>query len=142
MLPPLLALVEDDASLRELLDMAFQEEGYRTLVLTRAKGAHQAIREAQPAVVILDLWLEEREAGWRLLEVLCRDPVTCHLPILVCSADTPTVQAQAERLRALGCAVIAKPFDLDELLAAVRQALSQCGAATQHGAVASAEAAG
>ncbi len=125
MLPPLLAVVEDDASLRELLDEVFQDEGYRTLMLAQGAGAHQTIRLAQPDVVILDLWLEHRGVGWAVLEELCRDPATCHIPILLCSADTPTLQAQQEQLRELGCSVVAKPFDLAELLEAVRQVISQ-----------------
>ena len=123
MAPPLLAIVDYDEAFREMLDAVFTEEGYRTLLLVQGSGAHAAIRQAQPDLVLLDLWLERRDAGWELVEQLCDDPATRDIPIIVCSADSQTLKTQALRMQELGCSVVAKPFDLDELLAAARQAM-------------------
>ena len=128
MAPPLLAIVDYDEAFREMLDAVFTEEGYRILLLVQGAGAYEAIRQAQPDLVLLDLWLERRDAGWELLEQLCGDPATRDIPIIVCSADSHTLKTQAARMQELGCSVVAKPFDLDELLAAARQALGRRGA--------------
>ncbi len=128
---PLLAIVEDDDDIRQLLDALLAPEHYRTLLLARGDGAHAAIRQAQPHLILLDLWLEERETGWRLLEGLATDPATSHIPIIVCSADMTTLDTQAERVHELAVAVVEKPFDVQELLAAVQQVLGQPGATPQ-----------
>ncbi len=52
---PLLAVVEDDDSLRELLADLFRQEGYRTLLLAEGARAYDTIRHMQPDVVLLDL---------------------------------------------------------------------------------------
>ena len=44
MVPPLLAIVDDDDDLRELLDELFSQEGYRTLQVPDSAGAHAALR--------------------------------------------------------------------------------------------------
>ena len=122
---PLLAIVDHDPTLREVLGTAFGDEGYRTLPLARGAGAQAVIRHTQPDVVLLDLWLERRRSGWTLLEGLRADPATDHIPIVVCSADTPTLQREAARVQALSCAVVAKPFELGAMLATVAQVLRQ-----------------
>ena len=125
MFPPLLAVVDDDDDLRELLDELFRQEGYRTLQVPDSAGAQAAIRQAQPDVIFLDLWLERQDSGLALLDQLRADPATRHLPVIVCSAITQSLHVQAARVEERGCLVVAKPFDLEDLLAAVRQALSQ-----------------
>ncbi len=125
----LLAIVDHDPILRAVLDTAFSDEGYRTLPLARGAGAQTVIRHTQPDVVLLDLWLERRTSGWALLEGLQADPATDHIPVIVCSADTPTLEREAARVQELSCAVVAKPFELEAMLAAVEQVLHQAPAA-------------
>ncbi len=125
MAPPLLAIVDYDEAFREMLDAVFTEEGYRTLLLVQGSGAHAAIRQARPDLVLLDLWLERQDSGWTLLEQVRADPATHHIPVIVCSAVPHLLPVEAEQVRELGGAIIDKPFDVEELLAAVRQALSQ-----------------
>ncbi len=125
MTAPLLALVEDDDGLRQVLAMALTQEGYRTLLLAQGAGAYEAIRLAQPDLVLLNLWLEERETGWAVLEQLRADPATRHIPVILCSADAPALAARAERVQELGVLILAKPFDLDALWTLVRQVLGQ-----------------
>ena len=124
----LLAIVDYDPILRAVLDTAFSDEGYRTLPLARGAEAQAVIRHPQPDVVLLDLWLERRQSGWALLEGLRADPATDHIPVIVCSADTPTLEREAAWVQALSWAVVAKPFELDTMLATVAQVLHQAPA--------------
>ena len=102
MAAPLLALVEDDDALRQVLATALTQEGYRTLLLAQGAGAYEAIRLAQPELVLLNLWLEERETGWAVVEQLRADPASRHIPVILCSADAPALAARAERVQELG----------------------------------------
>ncbi len=65
----------------------------------------------------MDLRLPPPLDGWALLERLREDPALRMLPVLVCTGDDRAVREQVALLNRPGCAVLAKPFDLDDLLA-------------------------
>jgi len=67
--------------------------------------------------LILDLRLPLPLDGWALLGRLRTDPALRTLPVLVCTGDERAVRDQAAVLQHPGCAVLAKPFDLADLLA-------------------------
>lgn len=125
MAAPLIAVIDDDAMLRDLLHEVLSDEGYRTLLLGETTAIVEAIHQARPQLIVLDIRLEERETGWRVLEDLRRDTVTAHLPVIICSADQRCLQERADYLDRLGCVSLEKPFDLDDLLAQVRACLSR-----------------
>ncbi len=122
---PLIAVVDDDAVLRDLLHELLTDEGYATLLLAETAGLVEAFRQTPPALVILDIRLEDRSAGWRVLEALRQDAVTARVPVIVCSADRRCLQDRAAALTALGCVMLEKPFNLDDLLHHVRTCLEQ-----------------
>ena len=121
---PMILVVEDDPTLCLFIEELLADEGYATRVWPSAKGAVDYIRQEVPDLVILDLWLEQRGAGWIILEQLRRDSATAHIPIIVCSGDTQTLQAQATSLDRLRCEVVEKPFDLQHLLDKVKQCVA------------------
>lgn len=125
MAAPLIAVIDDDAMLRDLLHEVLSDEGYRTLLLSETTGIAEALHQARPRLILLDIRLEDRETGWRVLEELRRDTVTSHLPVIVCSADRRCLQERADYLARLGYVALEKPFDLDDLLAQVRDCLSR-----------------
>jgi twitching motility two-component system response regulator PilH len=120
---PLIAIVEDDPVVNELLGEMLIEEGYRTLVWPCGKDAHLQVRAARPDLVILDIWLEHPESGLTVLDLLERDHTTRRIPVIVCSAHITELRRQEERLRRQGHAIIEKPFGIDELLATIRAML-------------------
>lgn len=95
MAPHLIALVEDDPHILNLLDELFSEEGYRTLAISKGAAAHATIAREQPDVVILDLWLEQQSAGWAIYDQLRANDATTDIPVIVCSADVGAVRARA-----------------------------------------------
>lgn len=125
MAAPLIAVIDDDAMLRDLLHEVLSDEGYRTLLLSETTGIAEALHQARPRLILLDIRLEDRETGWRVLEELRRDTVTAHLPVIICSADRRCLQERADYLAHLGYVALEKPFDLDDLLAQVRDCLSR-----------------
>jgi CheY-like chemotaxis protein len=113
---PLIAVVDDDASYRELMTDVFGGEGYRVAGCATTEEALALVARTRPDAVILDLWLGSRDAGWCLLERLRRDPRLDRVPILICTGDLPRLMAHSDQLRRWGCASLAKPFDLADLL--------------------------
>lgn len=116
---PVVAVIEDDQEILEMLDTLLREAGFRVISYTLGKDGHQFILRAMPDVVILDLWLEDCNAGSMVLGLLERDPATCHIPILICSAHVGVLRDWTASLREKGYDLLEKPFEPQELIARI-----------------------
>ncbi len=97
------AVVNDDSALIDLLSDLLAEEGYQTIPHTVSATAYALVRDRQPNRVVLDLRMEQMDSGWVTLDLLRLDPRTACIPVIVCSADGPFLEAKADVLRAKGC---------------------------------------
>lgn len=120
--PKLILAADDSPDILDLIVEVLEAEEYR-VTTTMDPLDVDAVKRVGPDLVILDRMLEEGEgSGWRLLEELRRDPVTARLPVVVCTGATRRVAENEALLRTLDARVVLKPFDIDDLLAAVAQA--------------------
>jgi DNA-binding response OmpR family regulator len=124
MYDPLIAIIEDDEDVQAMLHAVLTMEGYRTLRWSQGKDAHLRIREAQPDLVILDLWMENKEAGSTVLDLMRHDPRTQQIPVIICSAQFLELRRLFRRGALKGCVVVEKPFNIEELLTKIRTLLS------------------
>ena len=111
-------VVDDEAAIRELVAELMADEGY--VVDQAADGAAALLKvgQARPDVVVLDLMMPVMD-GWTFARELHAATPGANIPIVVTSAS-PDLSRAAEELRPYGVrAGIAKPFDLDVLLAAI-----------------------
>jgi DNA-binding response OmpR family regulator len=115
-----LAVIDDDPACRELLHDLLSEEGYAVHLFPDRATAARCLRDLAPAAIILDVRLETPTAGWEVLADLRHDPVLHATPVLVCSADLSALQERAGDLERQGCAILAKPFDVNDLLVLLR----------------------
>jgi CheY-like chemotaxis protein len=119
----LVAIIDDDATFLEVMQEFLEEDhGYRVLLLPDGDTACARVRAALPNTVILDLHLRCPKSGWNILEQLRLDPNLAEIPIIVCSAthEHEILQHSAD-LQRLRAEVLAKPFNLDDLLSMVRR---------------------
>lgn len=109
-------VVDDEPTIRELIVEALHELGYT--VDSAANGA-EALRQmnlAEPDVIVLDLMMPVLDAaGFR--ELMLLNPKHAQVPIVVVTAAYGAEEA-AERIGARVC--LTKPFELDDLVQAVR----------------------
>ncbi|MDQ6907917.1 MAG: response regulator [Chloroflexota bacterium] len=119
MAAPLVAIVEDDRAVLEMIAECLAVEGYHTLAYRQGAGAYERIAERRPDAVVLDIRLEHPRAGLSVLQRLRRDPATATIPVLVCTADVAFTREWARTLGAHRCAVITKPFAIADLIATV-----------------------
>jgi DNA-binding response OmpR family regulator len=111
-------VIEDDASIRELISTLLDPEGYQVL----ASGSDVDpvdVSQLRPALVLLDLWLGGSPRGWDFLLAIKETPAARCIPVLVCTADSTWVKRETVRLAELAAGVILKPFDIDDLVARV-----------------------
>ncbi len=127
----MILVVEDDQDILTFLDEVLSDEGYPTERCHDGKRALALVRELQPKLVILDLWLGTTETGWTILEQLRADPATRAVPVIVYSADARALADHAPLFAAECSAVLRKPFRLEQLLAAVEDAIGPASHHTQ-----------
>jgi len=112
----LILLAEDDEAQREVLVEVLEVEGYRVIAASSPAEALVGLGQS-PDLVLLDLVGVASPQVMSAIRSLPRRPA-----LLVVSGDTAT-PGVAERLGA--DAYLTKPYDLDELLLRVREALAR-----------------
>lgn len=125
---PLIAVIDPDPTLLRLLNETLMMDGFRTLLLTAGDGSAGTIAEEKPDLVVMDTWIEDREAGWELYRALRQGNGTSKIPLVICSSDPDEMKARSEILRANGMvSILDKPFDPDILVERIRFMLDQHG---------------
>ncbi|MGY4720265.1 MtrAB system response regulator MtrA [Naumannella cuiyingiana] len=116
-------VVDDDASLAEMLQIVLRQEGFQTTWTPDGDAAIDAFREAAPDLVLLDLMLPGRDGV-----SICRElRATSGVPIVMLTAKSDTVDVVAG-LEAGADDYVVKPFKAKELVARVRTRLRRAPA--------------
>ncbi len=116
-------IVDDDPDVTLGMHLRLRANHYETLL---AADAHTSLAEAKkypPDLIVLDLGLPAGD-GYHVMEELKKVPVLASIPVIVVSARD-SVANQTRVLRVGAKAFLQKPVDNDELLEAIRQALSE-----------------
>ena len=112
--PPRVLVVDDDAGIRDLLDLALTNAGYAVALAEDGAAALAMVEAVAPDVILLDMRMPVLD-GWAFAEAYRRRPGR-RAPIVVMTAARDAPGSAAE-IAATG--YLAKPFDLAELLACV-----------------------
>jgi DNA-binding response OmpR family regulator len=114
--PPCVLVVDDDPDILTTVEQILAIEGYCVLRARNGSEALSVLDETAPDLIILDLMMPVMD-GWefRRRQLEHRAAAT---PVLVVSADRD-ISRKAASIKADG--YIAKPFDLDELIAEVQR---------------------
>jgi CheY-like chemotaxis protein len=120
---PHIMVVNDDALFLDIMRDLLTDEGYDVTLVRESRKAHEAIRAARPALVILDIRMGNELTGFELIALLTLDPVTHAIPLIVASADSQALREHEAQLVNQGIAIMPKPFDLDDVLMLIREKL-------------------
>jgi two-component system nitrogen regulation response regulator GlnG len=121
-------VVDDDASIRWVLERALRQGGMEPRSFDHADAALAALSGRRPDVLLTDVRMPGTE-GLRLLEIARREHAD--LPVIVMTAHADLDHAVAA-YRGGAFEYLPKPFDIDEAVALVRRA-SAPGAAGEAG---------
>jgi len=108
-------VVEDDVRLLAILGKMIKALGFTPLCVESAEQAADAIAQATPAGILLDLGLPKM-SGMELLRTLRAEAATARIPVFIMSGATDT--GEARTLGALG--FLKKPVSRDSISAAIR----------------------
>ena len=114
-------VIDDDASVRGLLESVLQTDGHEVKVAASAMEGFAMLREARIEMVITDLNMPDTN-GLEVVSVVQQDfPAT---KVIIVSGDTNEyIPLQIEPLRD-SIALVPKPFDVSALLGTVHRVLS------------------
>ena len=114
-------IVEDEASLAEMLRYNLEAEGFRVFHAESGEDAELLVREESPDLVLLD-WMLPQVSGIEICRRLRARPETRNVPIIMLTARGE----EGDRIRGLSTGAddyVVKPFSLAELMARVRAIL-------------------
>ena len=117
-------VVNDTEEILDLFRDIIEGLGHRMTAWSFSPDDLAKVTEIKPDLVILDLLLGPTELqGWALLQKLRMSPPTEDIPVIVCTAATNWVREQEGWLAANAVKVVLKPFKVQHLEHAIRQAL-------------------
>jgi CheY-like chemotaxis protein len=111
-------VVDDEAEIRFVISELLSEEGYTVAQAANGREALIYLQAANPlpSLIILDLMMPIMN-GWDFLQVRQHKSLLAPIPIVVVSAAHRQATADALGVQA----TVAKPFDLERLLATIQR---------------------
>jgi DNA-binding response OmpR family regulator len=110
-------VIDDDPTILQLIKDVLTDEGFTVEAEPSGVKALEMAHAARPDLVVLDMYIPGL-SGRPLVQAL-RRRFGAGLPVLLTSASS--MDDEVEGIGAYEC--LPKPFDIDELLAAVRRGL-------------------
>ena len=111
-------VVDDQPDITKMLEFLLRGQGYIPLLASDGGEALERFAADKPDLVLLDLNLPVLP-GW---EVCRQMKAASDTPIIIITGQAPT-ELKATQLAPGADAYVLKPFEIDDLLAAVRAAL-------------------
>jgi DNA-binding NtrC family response regulator len=116
-------VVDDDPSLRRVLERALVRDGYSVLAAASAEAAYALLESHAPHALLLDIQLPTMSGLALYLLIVHRWPnLDGRIAIMTGDADADEVRSWLEQHR---CMVLRKPFDLREISAWLDQGMTQ-----------------
>lgn len=125
---PTIIIIDDDTSLRRVLEYNLQEAGYAVGTAASGEEGLRLFDEVSPALVITDMKMPGMDGMQVLKAIKERSPET--LVIMITAFGT--VDIAVEAMKAGAYDYITKPFNRDELRLTVARALEMNGLATEN----------
>ncbi|MFB2937658.1 diguanylate cyclase domain-containing protein [Aerosakkonemataceae cyanobacterium BLCC-F154] len=115
-------IVDDTPDNLRLLSNMLMSQGYQVRKAINGKLALKGVQVSQPDLILLDINMPEIN-GYEVCKILKSQEVTRHIPVIFISALDETLD-KVKAFRVGGVDYIAKPFQLEEVLARVENQLT------------------
>ena len=117
-------VIEDDDSIREMLEYALQGAGFEVFGFSDGDNALQILSQKMPELILLDIMLPGSD-GLSILKKLKRSEHYQSIPIIMLTAKG----SELDRIKGLDLGAddyITKPFSIMEVVARVKAVLRRC----------------
>ncbi|GHO53006.1 sporulation initiation phosphotransferase F [Ktedonobacter sp. SOSP1-85] len=116
-------VMDDDPTIADLLTEALADEGYETFMTTQSLRFYDSIQEHKPDLVLLDLMMPYLDGRDELK--LMTMGIDKQIPVIVVTAFLGAANEEQEFREAGVVHIVYKPFDLDKLVALVKQTIGE-----------------
>ncbi|OIQ32045.1 MAG: sigma-54-dependent Fis family transcriptional regulator [Alphaproteobacteria bacterium MedPE-SWcel] len=114
-------IVDDERDIRELVSDILEDEGYATRKAANSDDCIAALEEAQPALLILDIWLKDSQMdGIDILKTVKQDYP--EVPVVIISGHG-NIEIAVAAIKQGAYDFIEKPFNIDQLMVVIRRAM-------------------
>jgi DNA-binding response OmpR family regulator len=124
---PHIMIINDTIEILELFREILTEEGYEVSLYSYSIQDMDEVERLRPDLIILDYIIGGEAVGWQTLQKLKMKRSTARIPVLICTAAVNAVHEMEGYLKSKNVEIVLKPFDIDELLEAVKRALNPGG---------------
>jgi DNA-binding response OmpR family regulator len=107
-------VADDDPTIRHLLALNFEDEGYEVSVAADGEQAQEMARRMHPDVMVLDVMMPAAD-GYTVLRALRSSPQTDDIPVVLLSARASDDEV-FQGWQSGADSYVTKPFELDDLL--------------------------
>jgi CheY-like chemotaxis protein len=108
-------VVDDEPDILEFLQELLELEGYSVITTKKSDSLETLSNGELPDLILLDVFLSGKD-GREIVKHLKNQQETRHIPVIMFSAHP---SAEETALAAGADAFVAKPFEIDELLATI-----------------------
>ncbi len=115
-------IVDDTLANLKVLSETLTSHGYEVRAVKSGKTALTAIKAMPPSLILLDINMPEID-GYQVCQTLKVDEITRHIPIIFLTASNEA----KDKVKAFACGgadYIAKPFQVEEVIARVKNQLN------------------
>ncbi|MBU2979535.1 response regulator transcription factor [Alteromonas sp. C1M14] len=112
---PRILVIDDEMQIQRFMKISLAAEGFDYVSALNALDGLRVVREQEPALVILDLGLPDKDGSWLLSQLRTYSQI----PVLVLTAR----DEEDEKVRLLNAGAndyLSKPFGIKELIARIR----------------------
>src|SRR5690554_2902337 len=117
----LIWIVDDDKSIRWVLERTLQQAGFSTRVFVNGETVLAALREKTPTILMTDIRMPGMDGLQLLSEIQAHYP---ELPVIVMTAHAD-LESAVKSYQGGAFEYLPKPFDLDEVVELVNRALAR-----------------
>ena len=130
---PNVYFIDDSATMREVIKIAFRKENIHVITCTDASSALAQFEEAAPDAVITDVIMPDKD-GYQVCEFIKQHEQLAKIPVILMSGVVNrTVAERATAVKADD--LIRKPFQPQDLITRVKNLLHPKASASQTGSI-------
>lgn len=125
-MPPLILIIDDSTTVRKIVEVALQREGYRVMSFPDGIAALRWLTSESseiPALIFLDITLPKCD-GYHIAQHLKGKPQLAQVPIVMLTRHSGIIDRLRARLCG-ACAFVTKPFTTQTLLACTQHYAGQ-----------------
>jgi DNA-binding response OmpR family regulator len=116
--------IEDDPEMRGLLQLILERRGHHVIGVKRGELGLELLKTLKPDVLLLDLMLPDID-GWEIYQQMKADAELASVPVIIISARDQKQDTQIGHTIVGDDYYLKKPFEIDELVHAVYEAIER-----------------